>query len=135
MRKQAIGILFFLAGCASGPTPAQEAAFNRDAARDVVCEGQEDCEVKWGRAIQFTLDNSYYRIQQQTDALIQTAGPLPNYPNLVMVISKIPLGGGQYRFDLRGGCDNMFGCVPTLIQAKAYFVRTVMDGKSGPQPQ
>lgn len=105
----------------------------RDSAREVKCSGHDDCEVKWGRAVQFVLDNSFYRIQQQTDTIIQTAGPLPNHPELAMVINRVALGGGKYRFNLRGGCDNMFGCSPSLDYATAYFVRAVMDGKSGRQ--
>ena len=134
MRKSAVLFVSLLVGCAS--TPEQDVAMRRDVVRDVTCEGQSDCEVKWGRAIQYVLDNSSFRIQQQTDSLIQTAGPSSkNQSDLAMLISKVPLGGGKYRFDLRAGCDNAFGCYPSLEYAKAYFVRTVMDGKTGPRPQ
>jgi len=102
----------------------------------VTCEGQSECEVKWGRAIQYVLDNSSFRIQQQTDSLIQTAGPSSiNQFDIAMLVSKVPLGDGKYRFDLRAGCDNAFGCNPPLEHAKGYFVRAVMDGKAGPHPQ
>ena len=77
------------------------------------------------------IDNNAYRIQIQTDTMIQTAGPLPNDPRLAVVISKVARGGGVYSFQLQGGCANMFGCSPTLDYAKAYFVRAVMDGQGG----
>lgn len=104
-----------------------------DTAREVTCDGAEDCEIKWGRAVQWVLDHTAFRIQVPTDTLIQTAGPTPNHPDLAVVVSKVALGGGRYRFELRGGCDNMFGCSPTLEYAKAYFVRALMDGKAGRQ--
>lgn len=104
-----------------------------DAAREVTCVGADDCDVKWGRAVQYVLDHGAYRIQLQTDAMIQTAGPTPNSPDLAIVINRIPLGEGRQRFELRGGCDNMFGCSPSVDYAKAFFVRAVMDGKAGSQ--
>jgi hypothetical protein len=35
-------------------------------------------------------------------------------------------GQGGYTFDFDGGCDNMFGCNPSLLQAKASFVNYIM---------
>lgn len=118
-----------LSGCASAPSPAEDAAMRKDAVRDVSCAGQNECAVKWGRAVQWVLDNSAFRIQIQTDNLIQTAGPLPDQVELAVVVSKVPLGNDRYRFELRGGCNNMFGCSPSLDYAKAYFVRQVEDNQ------
>lgn len=119
----------FLSGCASAPTPEQDAAMRRDSAREVTCAGQDECAVKWGRAVAWILDNSAYRIQMQNEDMIQTAGPMPDRVELALVVNKVPLGNGRYRFELRGGCDNMFGCSPTLDYAKAYFVRQVEDNQ------
>lgn len=128
-----VGATLALGACATAPSPEQDSAMRIDAAREVTCSGAEDCDVKWGRAVQYTLDHSAYRIQLQTDTMIQTAGPTPNSPQLAIVINRIPLGDGRQRFELRGGCDNMFGCSPSIDYAKAFFVRAVMDGKTGSQ--
>lgn len=117
-----------LAGCATQLTPEQQAIVTQTAARQVTCSGADDCEVKWGRAVQWVLDTNAFRIQVQTDVMIQTAGPLPDHPELAVVVSKIATGGGNFRFEVSGGCDNMFGCIPTLEIAKASFVKAVMDG-------
>lgn len=124
-----LAVLIGLSSCAAAPTPEQDAAMRRDTVREVTCAGQEECAVKWGRTIDWLLSNSAYRIQTQTDDLIQTAGPLPDRTELAMVVNKVPLGNGRYRIELRGGCDNMFGCSPSLEYAKAYFVRHVEDNQ------
>ncbi len=117
--------LALAAGCVS-MTPEQQAQIDRNAAMPVTCQGSDDCEVKWGRALQWVLQNCEYRIQVQTDALIQTAGPTDSSPSAAFVISKVPLGGGKYEFVMRAGCDNFIGCVPTIRISRAAFAVTVM---------
>ena len=118
-----------VAGCET-MTPEQLAAQNAQAARPVGCQGQEDCEVKWGRATRWVLDHSEFKIRSQSETMIATMGPLPNDPTPAFTITKIALGQGAYEFDFRGGCDNMFGCVPSMTASRASFVAAVMDGVS-----
>ncbi|MDR3507015.1 MAG: hypothetical protein P4L64_03860 [Caulobacteraceae bacterium] len=118
-----------LAGCET-ITPEQLAAQNAQASRTVECRGQEDCDVKWGRATRWVLDNSEFKIRSQSETMIATMGPLPNDPTPAFTITKIALGQGAYEFDFRGGCDNMFGCVPSMTASRASFVNAVMDGVS-----
>ena len=106
-------------------TPAQQAETQRQAARPVTCT-VADCEVKWGRALQWVLNNSAYKIQNQSESLLTTMGPLPDDPRPAFTISKIAQGDGRYVIDFRAGCDNMFGCVPTLVESRASFVQAVM---------
>jgi hypothetical protein len=119
-----------LAGCAT-TTPEQQAAINAQAARTVSCSGQDDCAVKWGRAVKWILDNSAFKIQTQSDTMISTMGPLPNDPTPTFTVTKIAEGNGAYEFDFRAWCDNMFGCVPTNARSKAGFVMAVMDTPAG----
>lgn len=142
--KNAIIPIFCAALAVSGCvtlTPEEEAAYQQrqlaleqDAAREVTCDDPEDCEVKWARAVQWTLDNINWRIEIQTDTLIQTAGPFTSL-NLATTISKVPLGNGRARFELRAGCDSYISslCTPSALQARAFFARSVMDGVTGRQ--
>jgi hypothetical protein len=116
---------FVLAGCATVP-PEQLAAQQAMADRPVACSGTDDCEVKWSRALQWVLDHGSYRIQTQSDMMIATMGPLPNSPLAAFTITKVAQGDGNYIFDFRGGCDNIFGCTPSLVASKASFVQAVM---------
>jgi len=133
MKALVFAALLALAACVT-MTPAEQAALQEQAARPVTCSGSDDCEVKWGRAIQWVLSNSQYRIQVQTDQLIQTAGPTPDSPVPAFVISRVAMGGGNYSFSLQGGCDNPFGCVPSLLESQASFVDAVMGGPTKPAP-
>jgi len=54
-------------------------------------------------------------------------GPLKNDPSPAFNISKTANGNGTYTIDFRGGCDNIFGCIPDLTVAKANFNRFVMQ--------
>ncbi|HLG85683.1 MAG TPA: hypothetical protein VKZ79_00635 [Alphaproteobacteria bacterium] len=109
--------------------PEQQAAVQAQAARPVVCSTGGDCEVKWGRALQWVLNNSAYKVQSQSDAMISTMGPLPDDPRPAYTITKMAQGNGTYLIDFRAGCDNIFGCVPNLMVAKADFVVAVMGSR------
>ena len=99
-----------------------------EAARPVTCHGADDCQVKWGRALQWVLSNSAYKISNQTELLISTLGPLPDDPLPAITVSRLPTGDGDYLFSLQMGCDNLFGCQPSLLSLQASFVRSVMGG-------
>ncbi|HLG85976.1 MAG TPA: PDZ domain-containing protein [Alphaproteobacteria bacterium] len=132
---QVAAAIIFLNACAH-QTPEQEAALRAEAARPVECGGAEDCQVKWSRALQWVKNNSAYKFQQATDSLIATMGPLPDDPRPAYTITKILQVGGRATFDFDGGCDNIFGCVPSMLQAKASFVNYVMGpAQTGNPPQ
>lgn len=127
--KHTLSILLSVLGlgsCATTLSPEALAIQQEQAARPVLCQGADDCEVKWGRAVRWVLDNSAYRIQVQTADIIQTAGPLPNDPRSAYVVSRVALGGGRFQFEIRSGCDNMFGCFPTDLEARAGFSTAVL---------
>ena len=127
MRNLFIGVIgtFALSGCATvdDATMARAAEL---ASREVVCASEDECEIMWGRALNWVVEHSTYRIQMQTDNLIQTYGPSPNSPAPAYMISKIPLGEGRYRIDFRAGCDNMFGCQPDTTLAHGGFNAVVL---------
>jgi hypothetical protein len=126
-----MGAAAVLAGC-NTMTPAQQSAVEANAARSVTCQQGEDCEVKWGKALAWVRAHGAYKISQATDTLITTMGPLPSDPRPSYSIMKTAQGGGVYAIDFDGGCDNIFGCIPSLIQAKADFVLTVMGPYAPP---
>lgn len=126
MRYVVIAPLLALSACATtdDETLARAQAW---ADRDVVCQSEGECEEMWGRAISWVAEFSSYRIQLQTDDLIQTYGPTPNSPYPAYMVSRTPLGDNQYRINFRAGCDNMFGCNPNIVIAHGAFNRTVLN--------
>lgn len=60
----AVAALGLLSACATTnpPSPELVAAANRP----ITCSDEQDCAVKWSRAVQWVVDNSAYRLQMQT---------------------------------------------------------------------
>jgi hypothetical protein len=93
-----------------------------NAAMTPKCAGAEDCQVKWGRAVAWVSQHSPWRIQTQTDNLIQTYGPGDSAStSTAFVVNKIPVGSGEYQISMRCGCANFLGCDRDSSEWKADF--------------
>ncbi len=119
--------ILLLTACAPRMTPEQNAAMLAAANRPVTCKAGKDCEEKWSRVTQWVKQNSAYKFQTVSDNVMQTMGPLPNDPSPAFTVTKTSAGKGTYSIELDGGCDNMFGCIPSMLQAKASFANFVMQ--------
>lgn len=75
----------------------------------------------WERAQVWVAQNSRLKIQTATNVLIETYGAGSYDPTLAMRVLKEPMGGGAYRIVFSGGCNNMFGCSPTVAEAGMTF--------------
>jgi len=107
-------------------TPAQRAAVERDARQLVVCNGKEDCEIKWATALRWVQDNSRWKLRAVTDSLVTTEGPFDT-PSAAFEVMKFPRGGGSYEFQFRAACGNIFGCIPEIVVLAADFNNTVAN--------
>src|SRR5579871_4902653 len=96
----------YLAGCATQPTPDETAA----ASQPVTCSNEADCRAKWSRALDWVLQNSSWRIQTQTDLLIETYPGDQYTPLLSYSISRVDGADGTARIEFRAGCQNFLGC-------------------------
>lgn len=120
-----VTIPILLIGCSTVHlSEEQKMNLSNLANKPVYCEGGDDCEIKWGRAITWVLQNSYWKIKVQSDSLITTEGPL-NTVYAAYQVQKVPLGNNKYLIDMRLGCGNPFGCVPSVLELKASFVQFV----------
>ena len=114
-----------VAGCtidpeqASAPAPVSPPA-------SITCQAGADCDAKWSRAIEWITKNSEWRIQRQTDALIQTSSSINDSPSPAFKVTKVAAGApGAYEIDFSGKCSNMWGCMPTVAAARAKFAAFV----------
>jgi hypothetical protein len=109
-----IFILFLLAGCAT-LTPeqiAEKQAKEISAAREIICVKGGDCEVKWGRAINWVKRESKWKIQIQTDSAIQTLGlDSGDSHSPGFIVMKVPAGNGRFRITMDSSC----GCIGDLL--------------------
>lgn len=94
----------------------QHAAIN-----PIYCAGGEDCEVKWGRSIQWILQNSQWKIRMQTNEIIDTYRGDNTSAKTAFTINKIPLGSNRYQIVMSAACGNLFGCFPSPDKAQSSF--------------
>lgn len=120
----AAAALFTLAAC--GPSAAEKASWTAEASRPVICRGPSDCAVKWGRALEWVELYSAYPLRIANDRVIETGGPGEDDPRPAYTILKTARGDGSYRIEFDGGCANLIGCVPPVLQAEANFVDYVL---------
>ncbi len=123
-----------VAGCtidpeqASAPAPAPASA-----PTPITCQTGADCDAKWARAIEWITKNSAWRIQRQTDTLIQTNSSINDSPSPAFKVTKVAAGGpGAYEIDFAGKCSNMWGCMPTVASARAKFADFVTGSAPAP---
>ena len=111
-----------VSGCASAPDPALVEA----ASKPVTCQGSEDCAAKWSRAVNWVVLNSQWKIQTQTEQMIETFNPTAYSAAAGFTITKVSNGNGAYEIDFLTRCVNMFGCAPSELSLQASFVSYVM---------
>jgi hypothetical protein len=87
----------------------------------ITCRAGPDCDAKWSRAIAWVAVNSRWKIQTQTDLLVQTFSSTEGSPNPSYTVTKTAGADGLYEISLNGGCDNFIGCNPAIPEARAKF--------------
>lgn len=123
MMTLAIASTVLLQACAASP---ERLAMIQEAEATVpICQGEEDCRVKWEAAQLWVVGNSRYRMQIVTDVLLETYGSANYDPTLSFRVTKQPMGEGRYRINIEGFCANILGCEPHPAVAKIEFNRHV----------
>ncbi len=98
----------------------------------ITCNKGPDCDAKWSRAVSWVTTNSSYKVQTQTDSIIQTMGPLPDSPSPAYSVTKVAATPTMYEITFNGGCDNFLGCIPTVAESRATFAAFVnVPGSAG----
>lgn len=117
--------LLMLSGCSQ--VRFSEPAANPEAAEPVLCATASQCEIYWQRAQAWVANNSPYRLQTVTDAVIETDGPTPTQTRLAFRITKVPDNTGGARIYAVAACSNVYACSPTPTEAIAAFKRFVRN--------
>jgi hypothetical protein len=113
--------LVVLAGCTIDPQEGSTQASASPPA-PVTCQAGADCDAKWSRAIEWIKKNSAWKIQRQTDVLIQTYNSINDSSSPGFKVTKVAASQpGTYEMDFTGKCSNMWGCTPTVAAARAHF--------------
>jgi hypothetical protein len=115
--------LVLLAGCFRPYVPDPHVVALAE--RPMFCTRGDDCEVKWGRVVQWISARSHWKIRNATDFLVTTEGPLAT-PYPAWIVQKIAQGEGRYRIQVDAWCadnpvDRMYGCTPPREVLLAEF--------------
>lgn len=118
-----------LAGCASLPQVVRERLDSIQCNR-VICDS-DTCELYWERAQIWVINHCRKKVQTVTNVLIQTYGASMNeFPCRTYLITKEPIGLGQYEIKIGIGCNNMFGCnPPTAEELRKAFKHYILTGE------
>lgn len=129
MRFAAIQLLslvaIVLSACAQG-TPDQHAQWERDAARPIVCTNELECEVMWGRALDFVRRFSSHRIISASKYAITTAKPEAGDTDVGYTITRFQNPDGTRQIGIKLECYNVFGCLPSPMKTLADFHNYVL---------
>jgi hypothetical protein len=117
-----------LCGCVANQ-PKLSSGLKNEYDTPIYCEGEEQCKLMWERAAYYVIRNAAYKLQIQSDTIIQTYNPMEHSVKLAYVITKEPLGVGKYQIWTNAWCDNMFGCRPSREVAIALAKRYIRTGK------
>lgn len=96
----------------------------------ITCKKGSDCDMKWSRAVTWVSRNAGYKIQTQTDALIQTFGPVGDDTELAVTVNKTMVSPNSYEIAAKMSCGNMLGCLPQPYNALRQFISFV-DAPAG----
>jgi len=112
-----------VSGCATAPQDNQRTA---ELQRTIpTCEGVDDCNAKWESAQLWVVRNAGFKIQTQSNVLIETYNATGGTTDLAVRVMKEPQGKGKYRLLVDVWCDNMFGCIPNAMDTALRFNREI----------
>jgi len=88
------------------------------------CEADK-CNYMWEAAQVWVSNNSAYKIQIATSAIISTYNSTRGSTDLAFKVTKEPIGSGKYKISMFARCDNILGCAVNPDQAVQNFNRHI----------
>jgi hypothetical protein len=133
MKKTLLATLCVLAaGCStSGPINPDVMQI---ATTPLTCSGQTECDLWWQRAQTWVTQHSRYKIETDTDTLIQTTGPDGGKRALAYQITRTQNDDGSATIGFAAHCDSALGCKPNPWEAGADFKAFVRSGVASAAP-
>lgn len=92
----------------------------------IYCRAGADCDAKWSRAADWIATNSRWKIQSQSDTIVQTSASTDGSLNPGFVVTKMATPDpSAYQIVFDGSCDSIFRCEPTVAESRAKFAAFV----------
>jgi hypothetical protein len=112
------------AGCVSACSTIAPQASAPSAS--INCRAGVDCDAKWSRAVNWIATNSRWKIESQSDTIVQTTDSRDGSLSPSFTVTKVATGDPSvYQIVFDGGCDNIFRCEPTVAESRARFLAFV----------
>ncbi len=115
-----------LSACAPVPISSDSTSASVSA-NPVLCIGKAQCEIYWQRAQAWVANNSAYRLQTVTDAVIETERPAWARSDLAFRVTRVPDDKDGARIFVLAACGNAFGCNPPSSDAVTAFKQFVTN--------
>ena len=122
MRGATLGLCLGLAGCLPIAV-ASWSHLSERAEEPVACATKDECDAAWQKAIEWVSQRCAFKIQTQTESLVETEGPSAAPSNDVACrLERVPTGdAGSAQLEITARCGNYFGCVPEPLYLRAAF--------------
>src|SRR5437773_1704606 len=88
-----------LSGCLGG-VRERNRQLTAIAAQPIYCQRGDECDVKWGRALRWVRDHSYYKLDKATATIITTQGPFASADRPAFTVTRSALGEGRYQIEV-----------------------------------
>lgn len=134
MKNYVLGaaLTLLLSGCVS---QAQRAKDQEEMNASVPsCQTEKQCKVQWEAAATWVSQHCGMKIQTSSDSLIQTFNSLPDSPTTSCTVTKVQGPGHAQAFQIRVGCANIFGCVPSSKEMVIAFGTAIKAAGAPFQP-
>lgn len=126
-----------LAGCAPKPevpSPEEIAIWRRYADMEILCKVGIDCEIKWGRALEWMRDLGPNPLTTANERLIEGQWGTRSFPGPRYVVTRVFAAPGVQRITFSKECPkNLCFTAPfyspelSILYSRQHFARTVLD--------
>jgi hypothetical protein len=100
------------------------------------CRAGADCDAKWSRAVGWITTNSRWKIESQSDTIVQTSDSVNGSLSPSFTVTKVATADPSvYEIVFDGRCENILRCEPTVAESRAKFAAFVnVPGSSEASP-
>ncbi len=105
-------------------SPETQAKMDEFARTIPSCSSAAECERKWAAARQWTVQNSDFMIQGESDTRIYASSNIISQSGIGVVVNRVTTNSGDYQIVADLECFSAYTC-PEILDLKIDFNRTV----------
>lgn len=114
-------VVLLLSGCSTSQEQVERLSAQARLSDSVPVCDQDSCQRKWDAAQSWVSQNSAYKIQTVSSAIIDTYSPANGDMGLAFNVAKEPISDGKYRIIIKAYCGNWIACSEPPLKAAQRF--------------